>query len=356
MTPAILADLFDYEHVAPTHMSSMAWAYMAGGAADELTIRWNRDAYEKLRLRPRILQDVSRIDLRVKLLGREHAFPILLAPTAYQRLVHPEGELAVARGADAASATYIVSTSATTSIEDIAKVATQPLWFQLYVQPDREFTRALVQRVEAAGCEALVLTVDSPVLGPRYRETRDKFTLPPGMERANLRGLPAAKGAQRPPPDSIYSPQLDPKLTWKDVEWLRSLTQLPLVLKGVLNGDDAARAVDLGAAGIIVSNHGGRGLDTLPATLDALPEVVARVAGRAPVLIDGGIRRGTDVLKALALGATATLIGRPYIYGLAVSGAEGVTRVVNILRREFEMAMACTGRRSIAEIDRSVLW
>jgi len=353
---AELADLLDYERLAPAHMSAMAWSYLSGGAADELTLRWNREAFDRLRLRPRILVDVSRIDPRVTLLGREHACPILLAPTAYSRLAHPEGELAVARGADAASVTYVVSTSATTSVEDIAKVATNPLWFQLYVQPDRGFTRALVQRAEAAGCEALVLTVDTPVLGPRYREVRTPFTLPPGLERANLRGLPAATGAQRPSLDSIYAHQLDPTLTWKDVEWLRSLTKLPVLLKGVMTGDDAARGVASGAAGIIVSNHGGRNLDTLPATLDALPEVVEKVAGRVPVLVDGGIRRGTDVLKALALGATATLIGRPYICGLAVGGAEGVTRVVKILRREFEMAMALTGRRTSAEIDRTALW
>ena len=349
-------DVFDYARLAPSHVSSLAWEYISGAAADELTLRWNREGYDRLRLRPRVLMDVSSLDTRVNLLGRELPFPILLAPAAYHKLLHPEGELATARGAGAADATLVVSTSATTSIEDVAAVATRPLWFQLYVQPNRDFTAALVRRAEAARCEALVVTVDSPVLGPRYRELRAKFNLPPGMERANLKGLAGATGAHRPTEKDIYSAILDPRLTWKDIGWLRSITRMPVLLKGVLNPDDAARALDAGVQGLLVSNHGARNLDTAPATIDALPEVVARVGGRMPVLVDGGIRRGTDVLKALALGATAVLIGRPYLFGLAVRGAEGVTHVVNILRREFEMAMALTGRRAIAEIDPSVIW
>jgi 4-hydroxymandelate oxidase len=353
---AIPADLFDYAKAAPSHMSAVGWEYISGGAADELTLRWNRDSYDRIRLRPRILVDVSQIDTRVKLFGHELPFPILLAPTAYHKLAHPEGEIATAKGAGAAGATFVVSTSATASLEDIAQVATRPLWFQLYVQPDREFTRELVRRTEVAGCHALVVTVDSPVLGPRYRETRTKFALPAGAERANLKGLKTATGGHRPGESTIYSALLDPKLTWKEIEWLRSLTKLPMLLKGVMNADDAARGVDVGASGIIVSNHGGRNLDTLPATIDALPEVAAQVAGRVPVLVDGGIRRGTDILKAIAFGASAVLIGRPYLYGLAVGGADGVARVVNILRREFEMAMALTGRTSVSQIDRTVIW
>ncbi|MSU69747.1 MAG: alpha-hydroxy-acid oxidizing protein [Opitutaceae bacterium] len=349
-------DVADYERLAPAHMSAMAWDYLSGGAEDELTLRWNHEAYGHIRLRPRNLVDVSQLDTRVTLFGRELPFPILLAPTGYQRLFHPGGELAVVKGAAAAKATLVVSTAATTSVEAIAAVATCPLWFQLYVQPDRGFTRELVQRAEAAGCQALVVTVDTPVLGPRYRERRSKFNLPPEMERENLKGLPAAKGGHRPTEHSIYSPLQDAKLAWTDIDWLRSLTRLPVLFKGMMNADDAAQAVDAGVSGLIVSNHGGRNLDTQPATIDALPGVVAKVAGRAPVLVDGGIRRGTDILKALAFGATAVLIGRPYLYGLAVGGAEGVTHVVNILRREFEIAMALTGRPSIATIDDSVIW
>ncbi len=357
--PTSLADavnLFDFEALARPRMSAMAWEYISGGAGDEVTLRWNRESFDRLRLRPRILVDVSKLDTRVKLFGAELPFPILLAPTGYQRLLHPEGELATVKGAGAANAMMIVSTMATTSVEEIAAAATRPLWFQLYVQPDRAFTRDLVQRAEAAGCKALVVTVDTPVVGLRNREMRIKFALPPGVERPNLKGLQTSSTSHLPPENEIYSAVLDPKLTWKEIEWLRSFARTPVILKGVLNPDDAARAVQTGVSGIIVSNHGSRNLDTLPATIDALPEVAAKVAGRIPILMDGGIRRGTDVLKALALGAQAVLIGRPYLFGLSAGGAEGVTRVVNILRREFEMAMALTGRTSVAEIDASVLW
>jgi 4-hydroxymandelate oxidase len=296
-------DLTDYARLAPAHMSKMAWEYISGGAVDELTERWNHEAYEEIRLRPRNLVDVSQLDLRTRLFGREMPFPILLAPTAYHKLAHPEGELATVRGANATGATMVLSTYSNTSLEEVAAAARGPLWFQLYVQPDRGFTRDLVQRAEAAGYQALAVTVDAPVLGMRYREQRTKFTLPPGLERANLKGLATAKGGQRPGENEIYSATLDPKVTWKDIAWLRSLTKMPVLLKGVMNGDDAGRAADEGVAGLIVSNHGGRNLDTVPATIEALPEVVAQVAGRIPVLVDGGIRRGTDVLKALATGA-----------------------------------------------------
>jgi 4-hydroxymandelate oxidase len=353
---AATVNLFDFEPLARSCLSAMAWEYISGGAGDEVTLRWNRESYDRLRLRPRILTDVSKLDTRVTLFGRELQFPILLAPTAYHRMIHPEGELATVKGAGAAGAVMIVSTMATTSVEEIAAAAKQPLWFQLYVQPDRAFTRDLVQRAEAAGCQALVVTVDTPVVGLRNREMRIRFTLPPGIDRPNLKGLKTSSTSHLPPENEIYSAVLDPKLTWKDIDWLRSFSRVPVLLKGVLNPEDADRAVQAGVAGIIVSNHGSRNLDTLPATIDALPEVVAKVNRRVPVLVDGGIRRGTDVLKALALGANAVLIGRPYLFGLATGGADGVARVVSILRREFEMAMALTGRTSIASIDSTVLW
>lgn len=350
------ADVPDYLRLAQARMTPMAWDYINGGAADELTLRWNREAFDRMRLRPRALVDVSKIDLRVTVNGREMPFPILIAPTAYHQLAHPDGEVATAKGAGAAGATLVVSTSATKSLEEIAAAATGSLWFQLYVQRDRSPTLELIRRAEASGYQALVITVDSPVLGPRYRETRSKFTLPAGMERANLRGFKTAAGGQRPAENTIYTALLDPSLTWKEIEWLRGETKLPVWLKGIMNPEDAARAAEMGVAGVIVSNHGGRNLDTVPATIDVLPEVAAKVGGRVPLLVDGGIRRGTDVLKALACGATAVLIGRAPLWGLAVGGAEGVTRVVSILRRELEMAMALTGRRSIAEIDATVLW
>jgi len=353
INPLDLLDLTDFERAAKTVMQPMTWEYVSGAAADEITLRWNHEAYEKIRLMPRALVDVSQLDTRITLLGRELAFPILLAPTAYQKISHPDGELATVKGAGDANATMVLSSFSTVTLEEVAAAAQTPLWFQLYVQPDREFTRELVHRAETAGYQALVVTVDTPVLGPRYRELRAKFSPP---ERPNLRGLKGATGAQRPTEQSIFSAVLDPKLTWKDIEWLRSITKLPVLLKGIINPDDATRAVESGAAGILVSNHGARNLDTGPATIEALPRVIEKAGGKLPVLVDGGIRRGTDVLKALALGANAVLIGRPYVYGLAVDGARGVTRTVNILRRELEAAMALCGRTSIASIDRTVIW
>jgi len=334
-----LLSLFDFEAEAQTRVSHGAWARISGAAADELTLRWNHEAYEHIRLKPRALVDVSKLDTRVTLFGQEFAYPILLAPTGGQRLIHPEGELAAVRGAAAANATYVISSSASIRVEDIAKAATGPVWFQLYVQKDRGFTRNLVQAAEDSGCRALCVTVDSPAFGARNREDRAKSELPE-RELPNLQG----------------KDYLDPSLTWKDIDWLRSFARRPVLLKGILNPDDAATAVKAGVSGIIVSNHGARNLDTVPATIDALPLVVEKVAGRVPVIVDGGIRRGTDVVKALALGANAVQIGRPYLWGLGIAGATGVTRVVGILRKEFEMAMALLGRPTIASIDRSVLW
>jgi 4-hydroxymandelate oxidase len=356
--PKAVADtLFDFESLARERISKMAWEFISGGAGDEVSLRWNRESFDRIKLRPRILVDVSKLDTKIKLFGREMPHPILLAPAAYQRMIHPDGEIAATRGAAAAGATLVVSTMATTSVEDMAAAASgHPLWFQLYVQPDRAFTRDLVERAQAAGCQALVVTVDTPVVGLRNREMRVKFTLPTGMDRPNLKGLKTSSTSHLPPANEIYSTVFDPTLTWKEIDWIRSFARVPVLLKGILNPDDADRAAQAGVAGIIVSNHGARNLDTLPATIEALPEVAARVGGRLPVLVDGGIRRGTDVLKALASGASAVLIGRPYLYGLGAGGADGVKRVVEILRREFEMAMALTGRTSIASIDSSVLW
>ena len=355
-SPAVPLTLADFEPLARARMSHMAYEYVSGGAGDEITLRENQLAFDRIRLQPRVLQDVSALDLGTTLLGQPLPFPILLAPTAYHRIVHQEGELATVRGAAEAGAVLVASSFATTSIEDMGRAAkASPLWFQLYVNRDRGFTRDLVQRAEAAGCRALCITVDSPTTAFRYREARVKFALPEGLERANLKALGTTAGkVHRTTEGSIYNAVLDPALTWKDIEWLRGLTRVPVLIKGVLSPDDAERGAEAGV-GIVVSNHGARNLDTLPASIDALPRVVDAVKGRVPVLADGGIRRGTDVLKALACGASAVLIGRPYLYGLAVDGAAGVTRVVQLLRRELELAMAMTGRRSLAEIDRTVL-
>ncbi len=359
MTPLDeLLSIADFEAAAREAMAPMTAAYYLGGAGDELTLGWNCTAYDRLRLRPRVLVDVSTIDPALELLGARLPNPVLIAPTAYHRLVDPDGEIATARAAGRVGAAMVVSTLATTRFDKVARAASSQLWFQLYVQSDRGFTRELVAGVEEAGYRALCLTVDTPVFGSRLRELKAKFTLPPGLERENLVALgeEAATTGHRKHAGQVYHSLLDPTLTWKDVEWLLSITRLPLLLKGVMCGDEAARAAEVGCAGVIVSNHGARNLDTVPATLDALPEVVDAVAGRVPVLVDGGIRRGTDVLKALALGAIAVLVGRPVLYGLAVGGEAGVVRVLEILDAELRMAMALTGRRKLGEIDATVLW
>jgi 4-hydroxymandelate oxidase len=345
----------DFEARAKSKMPAMAWEYVTAGAGDELTVRWNEEAYQRIRLRPRVLVDVSNLDTRVTLFGQELAFPILLAPTAGQKLLHADGELATARGAGAAGTAMVLSCFSGTSLEDVAAVAKSPLWFQLYVQPDHGFTRELVQRVEAAGYRALCLTVDTPITGARNRETRAAVKLPPMPHLEGFK-VDGREGHLHPGSVQVFSGVLDAALSWKDVEWLRSVAKIPLVLKGVINPDDADRAAKSGVAGVIVSNHGGRNLDTLPATIEALPQVADKVAGRMPVFADGGIRRGTDVLKALAFGASAVFIGRPYLYGLGAAGETGVAQVINILQREFQMAMALTGRTSIASIDRAVIW
>jgi 4-hydroxymandelate oxidase len=350
-------NLDDFETAARRRLTPMAYAYIAGAAGDEQTMRRNREAFAALRLKPRVLVDASHLDTRIELLGRMLDFPILLAPVAYHKLAHPQGELATVRGAGMAGAALIVSTYATVALEQIAKAASGPLWMQLYVNPDRTFTRELVRRAESAGYGALCLTVDSPVFGTRNREERAGFRLPAGAQAENMK--PLGRAVQRTlhaATDGVYSPIVDPSLQWKDVDWLCSFAKLPVVLKGILAPEDARLAVEHGAAAIVVSNHGGRNLDTVPATIEALPGVVQTVQGRVPVLLDGGIRRGTDVLKALALGAQAVLIGRPYAWGLAAGGAAGVAEVVRILRDEFRSAMALCGTPSLARITREALW
>jgi len=344
--PLPVADLMQFEPLARQRLSQMAYDYVRSGGADEITMRENRLAFERLRLSPRVLSDVSQLDTRISLFGVEHEHPIMLAPIAYHRLYHPEGEAGTARGAGATGAVMAVSSFTTTAIDEIARNTQAPIWFQLYVQRDRAFTKDMVQRAVAAGCKAVCLTVDTAVLGCRYGQL--SFGLPSHLECVHLRGLDLKKSVPTHTMGGVYDPIFDPSFNWKDLEWLRTVAGVPVLLKGVISSEDGRRAIDYGADGIIVSNHGGRNLDLLPATIDALPGVVESVAGRIPVLLDSGIRRGTDVLTALALGAKAVFVGRPYIYGLSIAGARGVERVITILRDEFQRAMALTGRRSIA--------
>ncbi|MES2709120.1 MAG: alpha-hydroxy acid oxidase [Verrucomicrobiota bacterium] len=352
--PPEMVALTDYEPLARKHLGEQAWAYFAGGAADEVTLRENRSAFDRLRLIPRVLNDLRGGHSKVTLFGREFPFPILVAPIAYHRMAHTDGEMATVLGASAMKAGMVVSTRASVPLEDIARAAETPLWFQLYIQPDRPFTEALVRRAEAAGYGALVLTVDAPLNGIRNRLQRSGFRMPAGVEAVNLRGMGGPDLRPRQAGESVaFGPLLDGAPTWRDLDWLLSVTRLPVILKGILSPDDATLAMEHGCAGIVVSNHGGRTLDTLPPTIEVLPEIADRIGGCIPILLDGGIRRGTDVFKAIALGADAVMVGRPCLFGLAVAGAVGVAHVLNILRAEFEVAMGLAGCATVDKIQRA---
>jgi len=308
----------------------------------------------------RVLVDVAHRSLETTILGQRLAMPVAVAPTAFHRLAHPDGELASVRGAGDAGTLFVLSTLSNTAVEQVVAAATGPVWFQLYVYRDRGATEALVRRVEAAGCRALVLTVDAPLLGRRERDVANGFALPPELAIENLHGLSAP--ASRLPGvagDSglaaYVADLLDPSLTFGAVEWLRSITKLPVVVKGIVRPDDAVRAIDHGAAGIVVSNHGGRQLDAAPATIEVLPRIADAVAGRAELLLDGGIRRGTDVVKALACGAKAVLVGRPVLWGLATGGREGVAAALAVLRRELDLALALCGCPDVASVTRDLI-
>jgi 4-hydroxymandelate oxidase len=356
MTPI---NLDDYERLARERLPAMVFDYYYGGAGDELTIGENRKGWQRLRLRPRVLVDVGTRDLSTTVLGQPLSFPVLTAPCAFNALGHPEGECAVARAAATAGIIQVVSTAGTYSLEQVAAAAPRGVrWFQLYCYRDRGVTRSLIERATAAGYRALCLTVDAPLVGRRDRDTRNCFGLPPGMTWKNLEpaGLDRMEADNEGSALVRYISEIwDPTLTWEAIEWLRKASQLPLVIKGILTADDARRAVDAGAAAIVVSNHGGRQLDgTLP-TSEALVEVVDAVGDRAEILVDGGIRRGSDILKALALGARAVLIGRPYLWALAVGGQAGVEHVFELLRDELDLDMALSGRPTIASIDRTLV-
>ena len=334
-----MINLHDFEKAAREQLEPGPYAYYAGGSGDEQTLRANVEAFTRWELRPRVLVDVGEVSTRTEVLGSEVALPVLVAPTAFQRLAHPEGELATARAAAGAGTVMCLSTVASVGPAELAEaVPGAPLWFQLYWSRDRGFTKELLAGVAEAGFRALVLTVDFPVAGNRERDTRVDFTLPDDLPQPNLPVPLARKDVH-----AAIGHIVDSTLTWRDLEWLRSTCELPLVLKGVLTAEDALLAAEHGCAAVVVSNHGGRQLDGVPAALDVLPEVVEAAGERVEVLVDGGVRRGTDVLKALALGARAVLGGRPILWGLAVGGEEGVAQVLELLRIEIEIGLKLLG-------------
>ncbi len=350
-------NLLDYEQLARDKLPRTVFDYYAGGADDGITLRENSAAYDRIRLRPHALVDVSQRDTHVTLFGHPFPSPITVAPLALAGMAHPEGEIAVARGAGTLPMT--LSMLSTRTLEEVAAAASTPPWLQMYIFRDRDIIRRLIERAEVAKCGALVVTVDAPVAGNRERDRRNRFTLPDHITFQNLQDF-ALDRVQHLPDDSSVAAyataQIDPALSWKDVEWLRSITRLPILLKGILRADDALRAHEHGADGVIVSNHGGRQLDTVPASIDVLPEISAAVGDKMVVMLDSGIRRGTDILKALALGAQAVMIGRPVLWGLAVSGEAGVRHVLDILRAELDTAMALCGTPCIKDIHPDLIW
>lgn len=350
-------NLFDYERIAAERLPRLSYDYYASGAHDELSLHENRAAFDRIQLLPRVLVDVSKRDSSTQILGRRHTLPLLVAPMAFAKMAHPEGEMAMARASAASGITMTLSTLATSKLEDVASVTEASLWFQLYVFRDRGITRSLIERAETAGYQALVVTVDVPLAGTRERDVRNRFTLPEGLFAENLAGtdlrsLPAGSDSGL----TLYiDSMLDQSLTWSDLEWIRSITRLPVLVKGILRPDDAVLAVKHGASGVIVSNHGGRQLDTAVSPITALPDVVAAIDGRAEVLMDGGVRRGTDIVKAIALGARAVLVGRPILWGMAVDGQHGVQEIIEVLRRELDLAMALSGCPTIEDITPDLL-
>jgi 4-hydroxymandelate oxidase len=351
-------NLSDFEALARERLSPLAWDYYAGGAEDEYTVADNCAAFRRVKLRPRVLADVPERDLTTTVLGQPISLPVLLAPTSHQSLAHPDAELATMGAAAAAGTLATLGTGNHYAVEEVVAAVPHPFWFQMYCYESRAGTERIIRRAEAAGARALVLTVDATFAPRRERHIRTNWALPPEVELRNMVGIGLQDHLLRPENGGMpaFLASLRPMLlTWDEVDWMRRTTSTPIVLKGVMTAEDAVLAAEHGVDAIVVSNHGGRQVDGTLATIEALPEIAAAAGGRIEILLDGGIRRGTDVLKALALGARAVLIGRPYLWGLAAGGQAGVRQVIELLRAEIECAMAQCGQADVKKIDRSLV-
>lgn len=351
-------NIADFEALARDKLAPAAWDYYAGGAGDEDTVADNMAAFRRIKLRPRVVADVETRNLATEVLGVPLSLPVMLAPTSHQRMAHPDAELATARAAQAAGTLAVFGTGNHYAIEEVATVSDAPFWFQVYCLENRSVTERIIRRAEAAGAAAIVVTVDATVPPRRERHMRNGFALPPEIELRNMLGIGLQDSLLHEPgrgmPAFLESYKLM-LLTWPEIDWLRSIVHVPLLLKGIMTAEDALLAVEHGVDGIIVSNHGGRQVDGTLAAIEALPEIAAAVGSRIEVVMDGGVRRGTDVLKALALGARAVLIGRPYLWGLAVDGEAGVRAVLELLRDDIDCVMGQLGQADVKLIDRRLV-
>ena len=356
----MLLSLQDFEEKAKKHLDAMTLAYYASGADDERTLNHNKTAWQQIHLRPRSFVDVSNINTKTTVLGQTVSFPVLIPPMAFQQLAHPNGEAEMANAAGKAETVYCLSTISNIPMKQVVSSTTGPVWFQLYVDKERKRAFDLVQQAEQAGCTALIVTVDTPLLGHRERDVRLGFKMPTHLRLPNLPYAGKALTESTDNPNSALAnfakKSLDPSLTWKDFEEFAQYTELPVIAKGILRADDARRAVDHGAKAIIVSNHGGRQLDTAIPTAWALPEIVDAVGADVEVYVDGGIRKGTDILKALAMGAKAVLVGRPLLWGLSINGTAGCLSVLEILEKQLCLAMALSGAPTIEDCTKDLLW
>ena len=347
-------NLFEYERLAKSLMPETEWDFVEGGATDEITINRTRQAFDSIMLRPRMLVDVDQRDMSTNVLGQRIDFPVMLSPAGHHIRAHPDAEIATVKAANAMNVGMILSSGSSVVMEDVARAATRRIWFQQYFYRDRAVTELMAHRAEDLGFSALCITLDASVRSKRERNLRNDYAIPPSP---NYEGILNGENFNPSSDDAPLnvSGMVSPKVTWDEFEWLASKTDLPLIAKGVMTAEDAKLAVDHGVSAIIVSNHGGRSLDPTFATIEVLPEVAETVNGQAEIYLDGGIRRGTDIVKAIALGANAVLIGRPIFWGLAVNGAEGLRHLLELLREEFDSSMGLCGNPDISSIDRSLV-